>query len=103
LLRGQSGKGQTRRIIGDIANRSIIDQMQKIETTFIDETLRTWQRRATRVLNREDGREIAQNVCGFFQTLLEWESATHETREASEVIAKGKNTINRARPGSHFV
>jgi len=38
---------------------------------FIDYTLRVFQPRTSRVLTREDAREIAENVVGFFSTLRE--------------------------------
>src|ERR1051325_4235555 len=31
-----------------------------------------WQSRATKVLTREDARQIIENVSGFFQILYEW-------------------------------
>ena len=40
---------------------------------FIDETVAFWQKRARRKLSREDGREIAENMTGFFRILREWE------------------------------
>lgn len=42
---------------------------------FIDQTLATWQPRAKRQLTREDGREIIENMTGFFRVLLEWDRA----------------------------
>jgi hypothetical protein len=42
---------------------------------FIDQTLVTWQPRAKRQLTREDGREIIENMTGFFRILLEWDRA----------------------------
>ncbi len=42
---------------------------------FIDQTLELWQQRSTRVLTREDARQIIDNTTGFFRTLLEWETA----------------------------
>lgn len=42
---------------------------------FIDQTLATWQPRTKRQLTREDGREIIENMTGFFRILLEWDRA----------------------------
>jgi hypothetical protein len=42
---------------------------------FIDETIAIWQKRTTRRLTREDGREIIENMTGFFRILLEWDRA----------------------------
>jgi hypothetical protein len=40
---------------------------------FIDQTTAIWQRRTERKLTREDGREIIENISGFFSILQEWE------------------------------
>lgn len=42
---------------------------------FIDETLAFWQPRTSRRLTREDAREIAYNVTGFFRLLHAWAQA----------------------------
>ena len=42
---------------------------------FIDETIAMWQRRSSRPLSREDGREIIENMTGFFRILQEWDRA----------------------------
>ena len=39
---------------------------------LIDQTIEVWQPRTSRKLSREDGREIAENTVGFFQTLRRW-------------------------------
>jgi hypothetical protein len=39
---------------------------------FLDQTIEVWQRYSDRPLTREDAREIAHNVTGFFRTLREW-------------------------------
>ena len=53
-----------------------------------------WQPRSSRVLKPEDGREILDNLKGFFSVLAEWQrveieqaragSAGNPTREASD-------------------
>jgi hypothetical protein len=43
------------------------------EGDFIDQTIAIWQKRAARKLTREDGREIIENITGFFSVLQEWE------------------------------
>jgi len=40
---------------------------------FIDETICVWQKRTARQLTREDGREIIENLTGFFRVLQEWD------------------------------
>jgi hypothetical protein len=44
-------------------------------SNFIDQTLAVWQSRTARPLSREDGREIIENMTGFFRILQEWERA----------------------------
>jgi hypothetical protein len=40
---------------------------------LIDQTIAIWQERTERKLTREDGREIIENITGFFTILQEWE------------------------------
>ena len=42
---------------------------------LIDRTIETWQPRLDRDLNREDARQIVENVTGFFSILAEWSRA----------------------------
>jgi hypothetical protein len=42
---------------------------------LIDETIGIWQKRAKRQLTPEDGREIIENMTGFFRILQEWDRA----------------------------
>jgi hypothetical protein len=42
---------------------------------LIDRTIAIWQQRTTRTLSREDGREIIENMTGFFRVLQEWDRA----------------------------
>ncbi len=42
---------------------------------LIDRTRQVWQPRLGRDLNREDARQIAENVTGFFAILAEWSGA----------------------------
>jgi hypothetical protein len=39
---------------------------------LIDRTIALWQSRLRRDLSREDARQIAENVTGFFSILHEW-------------------------------
>jgi len=55
---------------------------------LIDRTIGLWQPRSQRHLNREDGRQIVENVSGFFSILHEW--------SRSEVPPAGND--NRERP-----
>lgn len=40
---------------------------------LIDQALAIWQPRAKRALTSEDGREIVENITGFFRVLQEWD------------------------------
>ncbi|MGH8646771.1 MAG: hypothetical protein ACREX4_20850 [Gammaproteobacteria bacterium] len=46
---------------------------------LIDRTIELWQPRLRRELSREDGRQIVENVTGFFSTLAEWSRAEAAT------------------------
>jgi hypothetical protein len=43
---------------------------------LINRTIALWQPRLRRALSREDARQIAENVTGFFSILHEWSSAS---------------------------
>ncbi len=51
---------------------------------LIDEAISIWQKRSEKQLTREDGREIVENVMGFFSILQEWRFA--------ELAAQSKKT-----------
>jgi hypothetical protein len=46
---------------------------------LIDRTIELWQPRLRRALTREDARQIAENVTGFFSILAEWSKAESAT------------------------
>jgi hypothetical protein len=50
---------------------------------FLDETVAFWQKRSKRQLTREDGREIIENLTGFFRVLQEWDRAERAARKKS--------------------
>jgi hypothetical protein len=50
---------------------------------FIDQTIAIWQPRTKRQLTREDGREIIENMTGFFRILQEW-NRTDRAEDASK-------------------
>jgi hypothetical protein len=56
---------------------------------FIDETIAIWQKRTTRRLTREDGREIIENMTGFFRILLEWDRAERAAEQAKAIPNQG--------------
>ncbi len=57
---------------------------------MIDRTREVWRPRLGRGLSREDAREIAENVTGFFSILAEWSRA--------EMPAPANNTGEPAKP-----
>jgi hypothetical protein len=57
------------------------------EGDFIDETLAIWQKRANRQLAREDGREIIENMSGFFRILQEWDRIDRAAKRPRKRLA----------------
>jgi hypothetical protein len=55
---------------------------------FIDETIAIWQKRSKRPLTREDGREIIENMTGFFRVLLEWDRAERAASKDDPATAR---------------
>jgi hypothetical protein len=64
---------------------------------LVDHTRQLWQRRLGRDLTREDARQIAENVTGFFALLAEWSrvelpsSANDATKPASSNSGEAPN------------
>jgi hypothetical protein len=57
---------------------------------LIDRTIALWRPRLRRDLSREDGRQIVENVTGFFSILHEWSraesvAAANDNRDQSAV------------------
>ena len=52
--------------------RSSVKLSLAANDNLIDRTLAVWKPRLGRDLSREDAREIAENVTGFFAILAEW-------------------------------
>jgi len=46
----------------------------------IDQTVAVWQKHTKRELSREDGREIIENMTGFFQVLRDWDNAERKAK-----------------------
>ena len=59
---------------------------------LIERTRQVWQPRLGRDLSREDVRQIAENVTGFFALLTEWSRA--ETLSATNDIRKPATSAN---------
>ncbi len=68
--------------------RSSVKPSHEADDNLIDRTRQVWQPRIGRDLSREDARQIAENVTGFFAVLAEWSRA--------EVPSQAKDTGKRA-------
>jgi hypothetical protein len=69
---------------------SIVPPTQDTKRRFIEQTVEFWQSRCSGKLTREDGRQIIENVTGFFRILLEWEIAAQRAtiaRDKTEAMA----------------
>ena len=55
--------------------RSSVKPSHAANDNLIDRTRQVWQPRIGRDLSREDARQIAENVTGFFALLAEWSRA----------------------------
>jgi hypothetical protein len=62
-------------------------QMRETRPNLLDDTLAVWQQRSRRQLSREDAREIAENISGFFNILAEW--SRQEERERCDPKTPG--------------
>jgi hypothetical protein len=66
---------------------------------FIDQTIAIWQKRTERKLTREDGREIIENITGFFSILQEWkrkERAAEQAKSSRSLDSDGRRTRQNA-------
>jgi len=55
--------------------RSLVKPSHTANDNLTDRTRQVWQPRFGRDLSREDARQIAANVTGFFALLAEWSRA----------------------------
>ena len=65
------------------------------EGDFIDQTIAIWQKRSERSLIREDGREIIENITGFFTILQEWERKERTAGYAKRAISAPDSQVGR--------
>jgi hypothetical protein len=56
-----------------------VKQLHAANDNLIDRTRQVWQPRLGRDLSREDARQIAANMTGFFSVLAEWSRAARPT------------------------
>ncbi len=52
---------------------------------LVSDVLSIFQPIASRKLTQEDGRQIAENLLGFFQTIIDWDEADQKT---DKVVAR---------------
>jgi hypothetical protein len=62
---------------------------------LIDRTRKVWKPRLGRDLSREDARQIAENITGFFSILYEWSRASmpapnNDNRAPSATLDSGE-------------
>ena len=63
---------------------------------LIDQTIAIWQKRTERKLTREDGREIIENISGFFSVLQEWERKERAVECARMALSSHSKVRRRA-------
>lgn len=65
---------------------------------FLDQMIAVWHPYSDRPLTREDAREIAHNVVGFFHILREWveeeRRATSSAESASPAAAQPRRSVD---------
>jgi hypothetical protein len=66
------------RIKTETPKQSRTQRKPEFSAELLDETTRIWQPLSRRTLTREDGREIMENMTGFFRTLIEWKRREDE-------------------------
>jgi hypothetical protein len=62
---------------------------------FIEQTIAIWQKRTDRRLTRDDGREIIENISGFFTILQEWERKERTAGNAKMALSTANSQIGR--------
>jgi hypothetical protein len=62
---------------------------------FIEQTIDIWQKRTDRRLTREDGREIIENITGFFTILQEWERKERTAEYAKRAVSSPDSHVGR--------
>src|SRR5258708_5957206 len=55
---------------------------------FIDQTVTIWQKHTQRQLTRQDGREIIDNMSGFFRVLREWDRAERRAKTTRPLLTE---------------
>ena len=66
---------------------------------LIDQTIALWQPRLGRNVSREDARQIAENVTGFFTTLAKWSRAEMSAVNDNNLQPKANEKEDEKRSG----
>jgi hypothetical protein len=69
----------TGEVIRSRSDSEAADERDQAKPQLIKQTLEVWQPRTSKVLTREDARQIAENVAGFFAILMEWDATEQYT------------------------
>ncbi len=64
--------------------------MSESRQKFLEDTRRFWQERTDRPLSLEDARQIAANVAGVFQVLVQWAEAEDRRHPSPHQEAAGR-------------
>jgi hypothetical protein len=64
---------------------------------LIDRTIALWQPRLRRDLGREDARQIAENVTGFFSILHEWSKSNVPAPDNDNCAGSGSDEAHHER------
>jgi hypothetical protein len=72
-----------------------VKSSQVESSSLIERTREVWQPRFGHKLSREEARQIAENITGFFALLAEWSrgearSIANETRKANALASEGE-------------
>jgi hypothetical protein len=69
---------------------------------LINRTLAVWTPRLGRDLSREDARELAENVIGFFDVLAEWSKVTIPANDSVAVAPSLGGPNERPPTGNNY-
>ena len=61
-----------------------MSRLYKYPKDFLDETIRVWQPLSEEPLTYGDAEEIAENMVGYFNTLLRWAAERSKAEEIRE-------------------
>jgi hypothetical protein len=80
---------------GKLTVRSSVKPLDPANDNLIDRTIALWRSRLGRDLSREDAREIAENVVGFFRILHEWSATSAFAPSNDNCAVSGTDEMDR--------